>query len=237
PDQQPYYTEKLWALPECYLPSDRRRAPVESVHTRAACGLPGEGFIFCSFNNSYKITPQIFDIWMNLLRGVPGSVLWLVRDNADVSKNLRREAAARGIDGDRLFFAPKLPSMAAHLSRYRLADLFLDTFPYNAATTASDALWAGLPVLTLSGKTYASRMAGSILRAVGLDELVTTSAADYEARARMLATQPDRLGGVRALLAKNKGTSPLFDSDRHRRHLEAAFEAMIENRRAIAQKE
>jgi len=226
-DRQPFYSEKLWPLRGCYLPVDGRRIPAAATPALEACGLPDDGFIFCSFNNTYKIGPEIFDIWMRLLRKVEGSVLWLAGGSADAETNLRGEAADRGINPARLVFAPKLAEISEHLARYRLADLFLDTFPYNAATTASDALWMGLPVLTLSGKTYASRMAGSILHAAGLPELVATSAEDYENLAMSLATQPKLLAVFRDRLSQGRATSALFDSDRHRLDMEAAFEGMI----------
>ena len=185
-DQQEWYSEKIVHLPHCYQPNDTSRLIAELTPTRAQCGLPEQGFVFCSFNNSYKLTPAFFDIWMRLLLAAPGSVLWLLEANALVKDNLREEARQRGVDPDRLIFAPKLPS-PEHLARHRLADLFLDTLPYNAHTTASDALWAGLPVLTCAGETFAGRVAGSLLHAVGLPELVTTSLEEYETLARKLS--------------------------------------------------
>ena len=168
PDQQPFFTREAGA-PAGLLPGQRQPArDLPRIRRRGReCGLPEKGFVFCSFNNSYKITPEMFDVWMRLLKAVPGSVLWLLEGNRFAPANLRREAEARGVAAERLVFAPRMP-LPEHLARHRLADLFLDTFPVNAHTTASDALWAGCPVLTLAGETFVSRVAGSLLRAVGL---------------------------------------------------------------------
>jgi predicted O-linked N-acetylglucosamine transferase (SPINDLY family) len=187
--------------------------------------LPEKGFVFCCFNNNYKITPEMFGVWMRLLIGVPGSVLWLLEGNRWSPDNLRREAEARGVAANRLVFAPRSPA-AEHLARHRLADLFLDTLPYNAHTTASDSLWAGCPLLTIAGETFASRVAGSLLRAVGLPELVTTSTAEYEALALRLATNPAQLAELRARLAANRTTSPLFDGGRFAEGVERAYTIM-----------
>ena len=181
--------------------------------------------MFCSFNNSYKITPALFDIWMRLLDAVPESVLWLLGNNELVESNLRQEARARKVNPDRLVFAPRRP-LPEHLARHRLADLFLDTLPYNAHTTASDALWVGLPVMTCAGQSFASRVAGSLLQATGLPELVTHSLSDYEALALKLATQPDLLREINRKLAQNRLSTPLFDSDRFRCNIEAAYQQM-----------
>ncbi len=183
---------------------------------------PGAGFVFCCFNNSYKITPAVFDAWMRLLGAVPDSVLWLLEDNAEARRNLEREAAARGVDPARLVFAPRLPQ-AEHLARHALADLFLDTLPYNAHTGASDALWAGLPLVTCAGNAFAGRVAASLLHAVGLPELVTRSLAEYEALALALARDPARLGSLRKRLADNRTREPLFDTARFCRQLEATL--------------
>ncbi|MEO8753395.1 MAG: hypothetical protein ABI624_12030, partial [Casimicrobiaceae bacterium] len=182
-------------------------------------------FVFCSFNNSYKITPAMFDVWMRVLRGAEGSVLWLLGSNAAVERNLRNEARARDVDPARLVFAPRLP-YAEHLARYRAADLFLDTLPFNGGTTASDALWAGLPVLTCAGESFAARMAGSLLLAVGLPELVTHDLAAYETAALRLASAADELATVNSRLAQHRTTCPLFDTGRFRQHLEAAYVQM-----------
>ncbi len=226
-DQQPFFTEQLVQLPDCYQCNDDKRAISDHIPSRAECGLPDDGFVFCCFNNAYKITPDLFDIWMRLLGAVPGSVLWLLDDNLWQKRNLAREAAARGIAPERIVFAPKLPA-PDHLARHRLADLFLDTLPYNAHTTASDALWAGLPLVTCSGDTFASRVAGSLLRAIGLPELVTRSLTEYEAMALRLACDGDRLAALRARLARNKWTHPLFDTGRFARNIEAAYWQMWE---------
>ncbi|HYM33213.1 MAG TPA: tetratricopeptide repeat protein [Candidatus Cybelea sp.] len=224
-DQQPFFSERLVHLPDCYQVNDSKRAIADITPNRAEFGLPAEGFIFCCFNNTYKVTPMIWDIWMRLLHAVPGSVLWLLRANEWTDTNLRREAAGRGVDPARLVFTPfaKLPE---YLARSRLADLFLDTLPVNAHTTASDALWVGLPVLTCAGKTFVGRVAGSLLHAIGLPELVTDNLADYEALALKLAREPEMLRDLRARLARNRLTTPLFDTDRFRRHIEAAYTKM-----------
>jgi len=194
---------------------------------RAEAGLPEQGFVFCSFNNSYKISPAVFDAWMRLLDKVEGSVLWLYESNAAAMRNLRKRAADKGIAPERLVFAPKI-KLEEHLARHRLADLFLDTLPYNAHTTASDALWAGLPVLTCLGTTFAGRVAASLLNAIGLPELITHSLPEYEALALELATNRKRLADIKSKLAQNRGTYPLFDTDRFRRHIEAAYTTMWE---------
>lgn len=230
PDRQAHYTETLVYLPDCYMVSDRQRRIAETRPTRAECGLPEDGFVFCSFNNSYKITPPVFDVWMRLLGAVPRSVLWLLGDNRWAEDNLRREAAARGVDPARLVFVPRRPP-AEHLARHAHADLLLDTLPYNAHVTASDALWAGLPLITCAGRSFASRVAGSLLHAVGLPELVTETLAGYEALALRLATEPGLLRSVRDRLVANRATAPLFDSVRTTRQIETAYERMIERSR------
>lgn len=226
-DQQAAFKEKIAHLPFCYQPNDSRRLISEATPTRTACGLPEHGLVFCSFNNTYKITPAFFDIWMRLLDKIPGSALWLLDANELVKDNLRKEAARRGVDPSRLVFAPKI-DVPGHLARHRLADLFLDTLPYNAHTTASDALWAGLPVLTCAGETFAGRVAGSLLNAVGLPEFVTFSPADYEAAALHFAQQPALLQEKRRKLLGNLGTAPLFDTKRYARCFEAALTEMWE---------
>jgi protein O-GlcNAc transferase len=231
PAQHAFYDEKVVTLPHCYQPNDTRRPVSDLPLTRVGCGLPEDGFVFASFNNSYKITPQIFDIWMRLLTQLPGSVLWQLEAEPDAAENLRREAQARGVDPARLIFAPPL-ELAAHLARQPLADLFLDTLPVNAHTTASDALWAGLPVLTCAGETFIGRVAGSILTTIGLPELITTSLQDYEALALALARDPARLAALRQKLAVNRQTSPLFDIARFTRNLEGAYLQMQDRRLA-----
>ncbi len=225
PEHQPWFDEKIVYLPNCYQPNDTKRRIALWTPSRADCALPDEGFVFCSFNNNYKITPEVFDVWMRLLGAVPGSVLWLLQSNPLVKDNLSREAAARGIDPERLVFAPKA-ELSQHLARHANADLFLDTLPVNAHTTASDALWAGLPVLTCTGQTFASRVAGSLLHAVGLPELVTDSLADYEATALRLAQNPEELAALNDRLATNRKTAALFDIATYTSDLEAAFEHM-----------
>jgi protein O-GlcNAc transferase len=224
-EDERWFSEKIVYLPDSYQPNDRARRVAAQTPPRVEQGLPEDGFVFCCFNNNYKITPDVFDVWMRLLREVPGSVLWLLQDNEAAARNLRREAAARGVDESRLVFAPRV-TQEAHLARQRLADLFLDTLPYNAHTTTSDALWVGLPVLTRMGRAFHARVAGSLLHAVGLPELVTRTAQDYEALALKLATQPQELGALRAKLQANRDTAPLFDTDRLRRHLEMAYLTM-----------
>ena len=193
--------------------------------------MPGEGFVFCCFNTSYKITPTFFDIWMRLLKAVPGSVLWLVAGNALVKDNLVRRAVSLGVASERLVFAPPT-ARAEYMARLGLADLFLDTLPYNAGATASDALWAGLPVLTCSGETYVGRMAGALLMAIGLPELITTSLEAYEAAALRLAREPSRLAALQERLAMDRSTMPLFDIARYTRGIEAAYRQMYETWKA-----
>ena len=176
---QQFFTEKIVHLPDCYQVNDSKRKIAEDTPARQAVGLPERGFVFCCFNNNYKITPRIFDCWMRILERVEGSALWLLEDNAAAASNLRKEAAARRIEPDRLVFAKRVP-LGEHLARHRLADLFLDTFPFNAHTTASDALWTGLPVLTCLGETFAGRVAASLLNAIGLPELISTTLEAYE---------------------------------------------------------
>ena len=187
--------------------------------------MPEDALVFAAFNNPNKITPAIFDIWMRLLQEAPGSVLWLLADAPVTENNLRREAAARGVAGERLVFADRV-DIPDYLGRLVLADLFLDCHPYNAGATANDALWMGLPVLTCSGETYVSRMAGSLLTTLGLPELITHSLPDYEAHALELIRDPNRLAAIRAKLAEQRETSALFDTPRYTRHLEAAYTRM-----------
>jgi protein O-GlcNAc transferase len=190
--------------------------------------LPDDGLVFCCFNQNFKILPHVFDVWMRLLREIAGSVAWIQEGDPIAALNLRAEAERRGIAADRIIFAPKVPTYEDYLARFRLADLFLDTLPYNAHTTASDALWAGVPVVTCLGSTFASRVAASLLHAIGLPELVTTSLADYEALALKLARQPELLAATKTKLAAHRNTHALFDTDRFRRHIEAAYLTMYE---------
>jgi len=226
-DQRAFYSEHVVWLPHCYQANDQLRHIAEGALTRSKCGLPQHGFVFCSFNNAYKIMPDVFDMWMRLLRQVEGSVLWLIEANPMTSKNLRREAEQRGVAAERLIFAPRTP-LADHLARHRLADLFLDTLPCNAHTTASDSLWAGLPMVTCVGAAFPGRVAASLLRAAGLPELVTTNLADYEALALKLARDPPLLQSVKAKLASQRGCCALFDTPRLTRHMETAYATMWE---------
>jgi protein O-GlcNAc transferase len=227
PDSRAHYSEAVVHLPDCFQANDDRRVIAALAPGRAALGLPEDAFVFCSFNNPYKITAPVFDTWCRLLRARPKSVLWMFAGNDEAQQNLRHEARSRGIDSSRLHFAGRIP-YEEHLARLRFADLFLDTFPFNAGTTASDALWAGLPVVTRAGNAFASRMAGSLLRAVGLPGLVTESAEDYERLALRLASDSTELAAVRAQLAANRSTCPLFDTERFTRHLESAYMTMHE---------
>ncbi len=224
-EAQSFCAETVCYLPHCYQPNDNLRAISGRVFSRAELALPETGFVFCCFNNGWKISPAEFDVWMRLLGQVDGSVLWLLKDNDAATANLVREAQARGIGRQRLVFAGRLPH-DEHLARQRCADLFLDTFAYNAHTTASDALWAGLPLITKAGYSFAARVAASLLNAVGLPELVTQTAADYERLALELATRPARLAEVKARLAASRLTTPLFDTENFARDIEAAFDAM-----------
>jgi predicted O-linked N-acetylglucosamine transferase (SPINDLY family) len=227
PELEAGYSEKIARLPGSYQVNDRKRRIAEIVPSRADAGLPAEGFVFCSFNNSYKIRPDAFAVWMRLLREVEGSVLWLLDDTAAAVARLKAAAEGHGISSSRLVFAPRVP-LDQHLARHRLADLFLDTFPVNAHTTASDALWAGLPLVTLQGETFASRVASSVLAGVGLPELVTQRWPDYEALALKLARDPQALARLKAHLESTRLTAPLFDTDRFRRHIENAYVTMYE---------
>lgn len=221
------YSEKIVYLPDSYQPNDNKRAIAAHPSQRKDHGLPDDGFVFCSFNNTFKITPDIFDVWMRLLQAVPGSVLWLFSEHQATTDNLKREAERRNVSANRLVFADRQP-LDRHLARHRLADLFLDTRYYNAHTTASDALWAGLPVLTCEGETFAARVASSLLHAVGLPELVTHSLDEYESLALQLASDPARLAAIKSRLANNLPAAPLFDTVRYTRHLEAAYRRMWE---------
>jgi len=225
PGDEAFYEEKVVYLPDCYQANDDRKTIAARTFSRAECGLPQHGFVFCCFNNSYKITPEVFDCWMGILKVVPGSVLWLIEDSAGAVSNLRRETLARAVDPDRLVFAGRM-RLADHLARHRLADLFLDTLPYNAHTTASDALWAGLPVLTQMGGTFPGRVAASLLQAIGLAELIAPTQDAYRELAIALASDPQRLPAIKDTLARNRLTKPLFDTQRFTQRIEAAYEEM-----------
>jgi predicted O-linked N-acetylglucosamine transferase (SPINDLY family) len=229
-EDQPFFTERLVHLPHSYFPTDPAR-PTGTAPSRADCGLPQNGFVFCAFNNNWKITRPVFEVWMRLLAAVPQSVLWLKQPATDARANLEREAAARGIDPARLVYAENVP-LEIHLARHALADLFLDTLPYNAHATAADALGAGLPVLTCRGEAFAGRVAASLLEAVGLPELVTQNLEEYEARALELAQGPEKLNAIKERLAQNLPASPLFDTNSFRRDIEAAYVTMWEGRGA-----
>ena len=231
PDQdRPHYSEQVVYLPDSYQCNDSKRPVPSNPPARADVGLPKTGFVYCSFNADYKITPEMFDVWMRILRRVEGSVLWLLESNPTAKRNLQREAEKRGISADRLVFAP-VAAYPAHLTRHRLADLFLDTLPIGAHTTASDALWAGLPVLTCAGDSFAGRVGESLLNAVGLPQLVTHSFADYEEKAVALAMNPSELAEIGAKLERNRTTHALFDTERITRTLEAAYTRMVQRHR------
>jgi predicted O-linked N-acetylglucosamine transferase (SPINDLY family) len=226
PDHGEHYSEKLALLPNAYQPNDRKR-PIAEKPTRAACDLPEGAFVFCGFNQSFKILPAVFEVWMRLLRETPDSVLWLLQANPLAERNLQAEAQARGVASERLIFAPRLP-LSQHLARQQLADLLLDSLPYNAHTTASDALWTGVPVVTCLGDTFAGRVAASLLHAVGLPELVTHSLEDYAALALRLAHSPVELAGLKNRLLAARETSPLFDAVQFTRDIESLYIGMWE---------
>ena len=225
--EKAHFSEQVVYLPGAYQPNDRRGALTAAAPSRQDCGLPEEAFVFCSFNNAYKINPPLFDIWCRLLAAVPESVLWLIPGARETEKNLKIEAAARHIDPARLIFAPGVPN-PEHVARIALADLCLDTAPVNGATTTSDALWAGVPVVTFAGRSFVSRMTGSLLGGVGLQELIAGSWPEYEDLALSLAKDAVRLEALRAKLRESRSTSQLFDTDRTCRYLEAAYSTMWE---------
>ena len=228
PEEQRFFTERLVYLPDSFMVGDSTQTISQATPSRRECGLPDDGFVFCCFNKNYKITQSMFDLWMRLLRSVEGSILWLSDNRGQGQEKLRNHAAAQGVDPQRLVFAPALPARVDHFARHRLANLFLDTHPYNAHTTASDALFAGLPVLTLMGPTFVGRVAASMLRAIGLGELVTETPEGYEALALDLARNPSRMQALRAKLVTNRSTWALFDTDRFRRNIERAYDQMFE---------
>jgi protein O-GlcNAc transferase len=232
--QQAHYTEKIIYLPDSFIPFDSSYAIADKTFTRAELGLPTEGLVFCCFNNTYKITPTIFDSWMRILTRIEKSVLWLSQANATAARNLCKEAARRGVDPGRLIFAERWASLPEHLARLRAADLFLDTLPYNAHATAVDALWAGLPVLTCEGQSFAARVAASLLRTLEVPELITGSSSQYEETAIGLAQHPVRLLQLRTRLAQNRSCTALFDTARYTRNLEAAYEQIYQRYHADA---
>jgi predicted O-linked N-acetylglucosamine transferase (SPINDLY family) len=230
-ESQQYYTEKIVYLPDSFQSNGSKCLPSTTPYTRAGEGLPARGFVYCCFNNSHKITPSMFDLWMRILERTKGSVLWLLEGNPWMADNLRKEAARRNISPERLVFCQRLP-LSEHMARQQLADLFLDTLPFNAGATASPALWAGLPVLTCMGEAFAGRMAASLLRAVNLPELVTTTEGAYEELAVELAQNAERYHEIRQRLQCNRHTAPLFNTRAFTRHLEAAYSAMYERYQA-----
>jgi predicted O-linked N-acetylglucosamine transferase (SPINDLY family) len=230
-ESQQHYSEKIVYLPNSYQVNDRHRLIAQTQFTKQELGLPQDGFVFCCFNNNFKITPDVFDTWVRILKAVDKSVLWLFQDNPTAATNLQKEAALRGLDPARLVFATRM-DLPQHLARHKAADLFLDTLPYNAHTTASDALWAGLPVLTCMGESFASRVAASLLNAIGLPELITQTPEDYEALAIELATNPGKLQSIKAKLAANRLSTPLFDTALFTKHIEAAYVQMNERYQA-----
>jgi predicted O-linked N-acetylglucosamine transferase (SPINDLY family) len=228
------YVERVLRVPHSYQPNDRRRAIASSAPPRAELGLPADSIVFACFNNTYKITPDAFAAWMRILAAVDGSVLWLLADNDAATRNLQAAAAAHGVAPERLHFAPRI-RLDEHLARHACADLFLDTLPYNAHTTASDALWAGLPLLSCRGTTFPGRVGASLLHALGLaDELLVDDAAAYEARAVALARDPARLARVRERLAQARTTAPLFDTPAYVTALEDLYAEALERSALLA---
>jgi predicted O-linked N-acetylglucosamine transferase (SPINDLY family) len=232
-EHQPFFLEKIVHLPHCYQVNDSKRTIAETTPTRAAMGLPERGFVFCCFNNNFKITPGVFGRWMRILKSVENSVLWLLSDHAKTVSNLQKEAVSRGVIADRLVFAGRMPQ-ADHLARHRLADLFLDTLPYNAHTTSSDALWAGLPVLTCLENTFAGRVSASLLNTIGLPEMIAPTLDAYEVMATDLATHPEKLAIIKSKLADNRLSTPLFNTKLFTKDMEAAYTAMYERHLAGA---
>ena len=230
PQSAVFYAEKLLFMPACFQVNDRKR-PRDVSATRAQFGLPESAFVFCAFNNTNKFTPEVFDCWLRIVQGVPHGVLWLLADNPEAEGNLLRYASAAGLDRSRLVFAHRAPYQE-YLARFLVADLFLDTFPFNGGVTSSDALWMGLPLVTCAGRSFASRMSASLLHAVGLGELVTESHEAYEALAVALALDPGRMGKVRETLARNRDTCPLFDTPRATRNLEDLLTGLVPSIRA-----
>jgi predicted O-linked N-acetylglucosamine transferase (SPINDLY family) len=231
PESQEHYSEQVVYLPHSYQVNDGHREIASTVWRKADLGLSEDGFVYCCFNNSYKITPTTFASWMRILHAVPASVLWLLGDNATAQRNLQSYAQAAGVDPSRLVFAPRMP-LAEHLARHRAADLFLDTLPCNAHTTASDALWAGLPVLTQQGQSFAGRVAASLLTAVGLPELIVHTAQQYEDMAIALAQDSQNLSRIKHKLAAQRDIAPLFNTAQLARHIEQAYQTMHERAQA-----
>ena len=226
-ENQRYYSEKIAYLPDTYQANDRKRKISTRYLKRSDFDLPEDGFIFCCFNNNFKLTPHTLDSWCRILKAVEGSILWLYEGNEKTRSNLSKEFTKRGLASERLIFAKRVPS-DEHLARYQLADLFLDTLPYNAHTTTSDALWAGTPVLTLIGKTFAGRVAASLLKAIDMEELISKSIEEYETKAIELARYPEKLKVIKQRLQANRGTTPLFNTPLFTKHIESAYTSMHE---------
>jgi predicted O-linked N-acetylglucosamine transferase (SPINDLY family) len=225
---QQFYSEKVTYLPDTYMVDDSKRVASTREFTREECGLPRNAFVFCCFNNDYKFNPQVLDRWSRILLSVDRSVLWVSENNKYFRTNIKTEFENRGIDSSRIIFAQRLELMEDHLARYVLADLFLDTHPYNAHTTAVDSLKAGVPILTLMGQSFASRVAASLLNAIGLPELITNTQEEYEALAIELATNPRKLADIKLKLANNCRTMPLFNTPLFAKNLETAYIKMYE---------
>ena len=222
-ENQKYYSEKIIYLPDSFMVNDSTKKMSNKIFTREELGLPKESFVFCSFNNYYKITPAIFDVLMRLLKKVKGSVLWLKEGNITAVRNLQKEASERGVDSSRLIFAKRTKLLADHLARHKVADLFIDTIPYNGHSTASDALWSGLPVLTRIGKSFSSRVSASLLNALDLSELITYTEKEYEDLALELANNPNQLKEIKNKLEKNKINKPLFNTKLFANNIESAY--------------
>jgi predicted O-linked N-acetylglucosamine transferase (SPINDLY family) len=229
PEAQVHFSEKFVYMPHSFLPNDRKKEIAEIAPGRKACGLPEQGFVFCCFNKSYKLTNQVFAVWMRLLKAIPGSVLWLSDCSLSAVVNLQRETRQHMVDPSRVVFAPRVNTVAEHLARHQHADLFLDTLPYNAHTTCSDALWMGLPVVTCAGETFPSRVAGSLLSAMEVPELITYNLEDYYRLALDLATDTKKLDAIRIKIIANRDTAPLFDSALFTRNLEGAYIKLMHN--------
>ena len=226
-ENQKYFSEKIVYMPDSYQVNDSKRKISDKVFTKKELNLPEDGFVFCCFNQSYKITPYVYDIWMKLLKRVDGSVLWLIKDSDIGSHNLKKEAQKRGVEPDRIIFAEKM-SNSEHLARHRLADLFIDTFPYTAHTTCSDALWSGLPVITKMGESFVSRVSASLLTAIGLPELITKTEKDYEELTFKIARDKSLLNEIKKKLNKNRAIKPLFNTKLFTKNIESAFQIMHE---------
>jgi protein O-GlcNAc transferase len=221
-ESEQYYSEKVVYLPYSFQVNDSQRKISDRIFSRHELGLPEDGFVFCCFNNNYKILPETFDSWMRVLKATGGSVLWLLEDNPTAAQNLRKEAQIRGVDPERLVFAARM-KLDEHLARHRAADLFLDTLPFNAGATGSAALWSGLPLLTQIGESFVARYGASLLNAMDLPELITNTREEYEAGAIELANNPLRLSEIKKKLEQNRETSPLFNGKLFARHIESAY--------------